>query len=790
MAREFTVRSGDLEILFNERGGGFPDSVAVTEFGGAKRTVLPAGKQFLEIEFADGRVLRPAFPDDAQVLRYEENSAQCVEFVDLPGVDRQGKTHDFIRISLKHEFFADGTAFTRAFFLFSCAGAPVVTRCELVYEPDFSGFDELRYHCFNRFSVCDATVIQQLLQSRFLPAGEAQTFDGIFGSAGFHARRAHGPSLYCEFFVEGGNGVSGKKGESASGIRWRDDRHPVLHWNFAAKPTDNFYWRNQWGWIVRPAARTRHTPPLPMYHWMDNFDRYPHAEELDAICRSGVGVLILHECWRSDAQDGGVPFDIAAFRKLVENAHARGIRVCVYMRGNEKSVHEDGCSWFGRYLRRDYDGLYMDYGGPYSECVPPDESYPEGQILFRAHYLKYRRLRETVGPEGLLYSHTGPFYSALGMAMVDGYTSGEGERGILIRGRAEHEYYGMCGYGSGSMWTAAFPEYGSPRMTPFLAFSGQAPHAPLGFASFSSSLSHPRVPGITDRAFRDLWTLWNVFRDERDVAVLNDFNSAGVFPDEPRIGHYLMISHDRSRALLVVTNFDENAERTAAAAVDWSRTGFTPGEMTALGFDGAHGVTAHPGKSEVTLEPNQVAGFLFAAPGRKPEPPPCPDPMDPAELPSGKSYLETVARQRAMRETPLKGKEVYLTISNVGSDLCASYEPSLLDDLYDMRHELIEFLPDGNIRSYGYLERHGLHEQPSGDYIDRKRNTSYRLPLRPLLGPGRHDLAIRNWHQGELFYSWIVAVLENDRGESFRFRFCNELEPDRAFLHFPVELQD
>ena len=164
--------------------------------------------------------------------------------------------------------------------------------------------------------------------------------------------------------------------------------------------------------------------------------------------------------------------------------------------------------------------------------------------------------------------------------------------------------------------------------------------------------------------------------------------------------------------------------------------------------------------------------------------------MDPAELPSGRDYLEMVAQQRAMRETPLKGKEVFLTIANVGSDLCASYEPTLLDDLFDMRHELIEFLPDGEIRSYGYLEQHGLHEQPSGDYIDRKQNVSYKLPLSALLGPGRHELAIRNWHQGELFYSWIVAVLENDRGESFRFRFCNELEPDRAFLHFPVELQD
>ncbi|MBR2344824.1 MAG: hypothetical protein IKA71_03455 [Lentisphaeria bacterium] len=788
--RNITIQSGDLEILFNEHGGAFPDSVTVTEFGGKKRTVFPAGKQYLEIAFADGLVLRPAFQADAEVLQYVENSAQCVEFINLPGVDQHGNLHDFIHISLKHEFFDDGTAFTRAFFISDISQERTICRCELVYEPDFSGFDELRYHCFNRFGTCDATVIQKLLQSRFLPAGLEQSFDDVFGSAGFHARRQNGPSLYCEFFMEGGNTVSGKPGENNSGIRWIDDRHPVLYWNFASKNTDNFYWRNQWGWIIRPATRFRHTPPLPMYHWMDNEDRYPHEEELDAICRSGVGVLILHECWRSDAQDGGIPFNIAAFRKLIENAHVRDIRVCVYMRGNEKSVHEDYCSWFHRYLQYNYDGLYMDYGGPYSECVPPKESYPGGQILFRDHYLKYRRLRETVGPEGLLYSHTGPFYSALGMAMADGYTSGEGERGILIRGRAEHEYYSMCGYGSGSMWTAAFPEYSSPRMTPFLAFSGQAPHAPLGFASFSSSLSHPRVPGINDHAFRDLWTLWNNFRNERDITVFNDFNSGSIFPEEPQIGHYLMLSRDRSRALLIVTNFDKNNIQVASSALQWNNTGFIPGEMATLEFEAHHRLVTTCGKTQTALKPNQVAGFIFAAQEQKLELPAVQDLIDPMDYPSGKSYLEMVAEQRSFREDPPRWQEAYLTIRNNRSEFPASYENSLLDDLFDMRHEVIEFLPDGSIRSWGFLEQHGLHKEPSDDFIDRKHCESHRLSLRPLLGPGEHHLAIRNWHQGELFYSWIVAELSDGKGESRIFRFCNELEPDRAFLHFSVILAD
>ena len=36
MKRNIVIHSGDLEILFNEHGGAFPDSVTVTEFGGSK----------------------------------------------------------------------------------------------------------------------------------------------------------------------------------------------------------------------------------------------------------------------------------------------------------------------------------------------------------------------------------------------------------------------------------------------------------------------------------------------------------------------------------------------------------------------------------------------------------------------------------------------------------------------------------------------------------------------------------------------------------------------------------
>ena len=119
----------------------------------------------------------------------------------------------------------------------------------------------------------------------------------------------------------------------------------------------------------------------------------------------------------------------------------------------------------------------------------------------------------------------------------------------------------------------------------------------------------------------------------------------------------------------------------------------------------------------------------------------------------------------------------------------ASYETSLVEDLRDVRHELIEFLADGTVRSLGFLGRRALTSAPEDDYIRLAGEKSARLALLPLLGTGFHRLAIRSRHQGEPFYSWITATLDNGGSEHFRILFRNELETDRSCLHFSVFLQ-
>ncbi len=783
------IETEELLILFNLNGGtGFPDRIAVREFGGKTTCLLAPGSNTLEVEFEDGTILTPGIFPGCDIQHYRQEDAEYVEFTGLPGMDAYGKRYDQIRFSLKHEFRSDGTAFTTAFFLLNRSLVGKITRCELKYEVAFQGFDELRWSFFPQYTEIDASIIQALNHSRHLPAGDSRSLEkGLFAMTGFYARRNAGPSLYAEFFVEGGNSVSGKREENSSSLRWTTPETARISWNFQTVPTDGFYWRNQWGWVIRPACRKRVHPPFTMYHLQDNIHRYPDITETDAIIAAKPDVVVFHESWRLDAQNGGVPFDAKIFRRLVEHFHRHGIRVAVYIRGNEISVHEDACRWFHQYLRRDFDGLYMDYGGPFCEIVKPDEAFPEGRTLFREHYLKLRRLRETIGPDGIFYSHTGPFYSALGMNFMDGYTSGEGECGLLIRGRSIHEYYSMAAVAPGTLWSAAFPEYSSAKIIPFLAAAGQYPHSPLGTAAQSSSLAHPQVPGINDLNFRPLWKLWSTFRYEKDILYLSDFNSSGVFTPDPETGHYLMISEDGRKAIQILANFSGSA-KDISTGLNLPGYEFSAHPGKAIGFDPERNAVISDDSGTIRLDPLGIAGVLY-----------CPEEdrkdltarlleAEPPLSEPGRKWLSAVGSQKRLRIHPPAGKKLFLQVLIPETLERASYEKSLLDDLFDICLELLKQEKDSSYSTLCWIGRTSYTKECTDDYRREPGVPSVKIPLHELLGPGLHHLRITSFHQGEPFYSFVKALITDENGKTSEILFYNDLEPDRANLNFSVRL--
>ena len=110
-------------------------------------------------------------------------------------------------------------------------------------------------------------------------------------------------------------------------------------------------------------------------------------------------------------------------------------------RGDMVTNGSEGDAYVTQFVNNDVtaDNPYTNYAFLYkaiARCnqqlvnlykVQPDETYIDGRIHFRRHYMNLKKLRERIGPDGVFFSHTGPSYSALGMNFITGYVSGEGD---------------------------------------------------------------------------------------------------------------------------------------------------------------------------------------------------------------------------------------------------------------------------------------------------------------------------------------------------------------------------
>jgi hypothetical protein len=414
--------------------------------------------------------------------------------------------------------------------------------------------------------------------------------------------------------------------------------------------------------------------------------------------------------------------------------------------------------------------------------------------------LKLRNLRKCIGHDGVFFSHTGPVFSPIGMTggNVDAYVSGEGERGVMIRGRAEHEYFSSAFAVNGSMWTAAFPEYGTSKMVPFMAATGQFPHVNLGTQFASSSLSHPNEPGINVAPFRPLWKLWGLFSNQRDIGIFNDYNSYGTLThgDVDTAG-YLMVSKDKKSALLITADFT-GRNRKMTTNVDWKLTGFSPEKATCFKLSPTVG---SPGKPEeylshekftATVKGYGVSGWLLTHDVKSAQslleeyakPYPKYDDYD-------KAYFNDVEIQRRLRERPKASAELYLQIAT--PTLINSYEDSMWWELYKNAVQIGTFDINGKFEQIGWIGRNGFSktEPKPEDYV-WPGHVSDWIDLRKILPKGKHHIGLKSIQNGDPFYSFITATLSPSKDASdkkaYLIRFFNELEPDRAYLRFKIEL--
>ncbi|MEN8254924.1 MAG: hypothetical protein ABFR33_05580 [Verrucomicrobiota bacterium] len=178
------------------------------------------------------------------------------------------------------------------------------------------------------------------------------------------------------------------------------------------------YGSQDWPWCSVPTKQTFYQD-VQLASDPPSLDRVGEAADL------GANVLVIHQFWMKNGGSNGEPMadyrphDPEWFKAVIDRAHERGMRVAVYMRGVEQyCMYFD---FFEKYLKKDYDGLYVDWATPFAH------GFAKSSIKHSSVYNWFmftRALRERVGENGFLIGHS-TMQTAASYAAFDATITGE-----------------------------------------------------------------------------------------------------------------------------------------------------------------------------------------------------------------------------------------------------------------------------------------------------------------------------------------------------------------------------
>jgi len=234
----------------------------------------------------------------------------------------------------------------------------------------------------------------------------------------------------------------------------------------------------EWPWRSMPGTQSKHVPPR-------FFGGLPDPSRVDEAARRGADTMIVHQFWMRNPGSNNEPpadyqpLDASWLEAFVGRSHDLGMKVLLYMRGTEQ--HALYSDYFERFLRKDRDGLYVDWSCPYASGWSKASGL---HFSARNYFLFTRALRKRVGGQGLLLAHSS-MHSHVALASFDACLSGEGaaQRDSLLdsaEGCAGYGFLSGCGGHliSGNPYDR--PHFASPRAAAYAAALGMANHTPLG----------------------------------------------------------------------------------------------------------------------------------------------------------------------------------------------------------------------------------------------------------------------------------------------------------------------
>ena len=797
MKQNVSVEFSEYSLDFSPNSGGFPKQIMQNLRRGKVEQVVVSEKTWMRLQLADGSVCYPFLPEDMEPSRRQDpDGTTYLLFSGIPWRTDATILKDWT-LDIEYELHSDGVGFITATVINDGEAKPDVQDFWMQIPMNFGEDQNVLYHYWLRPQDTDSGAIQAYSQSIYneLSQKESMTVpDMLLPVMGFELGKAHRLYRRIEWFIE--EQVSLQEMDptnTKTRLDWTE-KGPVLTYSFAAKGmkcTNNPYvWTNRFGFTLTQTPKVRKKAPVRLYHQMDAYTRYPSDAQIAKMAAEGADMLILHEAWRKNMRNGGAPWNEKEFRRVIDTCHRYDIRVAPYIRGNEDSAQENQCGWFDLYFKKNYDGLYVDYGGP--QCyVEKNGLYPGGRVGFHKLYKVIQSLRQQVGEDGTIILHIGPFFGGTVLpSLVDAFCSGECEKGKMIETRDAHAHYSKSTMAPTSLWTAAFPSYRTSKICPHAVVTGQFPHVSLGVQNPSSSLANPVETGNATY-MRTIWRYFGLMKGESDISFANDVcdDSFRCDCDLTGVGEYTMTDGSR---LLLVGNFADHQRLCTIS-------GFTmPSEKQKCQCLFANEDTCRvepcdaAQQYEFTLPAYGTVGVLFFEENEKWQArlaefeKPYPE-KDEADI----AFDSEVQRMGQLRSEPMGGKKLYMQMYIPFSN--PTWEKPLWDDLYETTlYRLFATDSEGNRMDLGYVSKAGLTEDiPALEDRPWQTESSPWISLHDRLPAGCWNMELHAYRVDEDYYSLAEVHLKTAMNDNpVVLTYMGELDEDRSRLTFKISIYD
>jgi len=517
---KFTIETAAAVVEWDAGRGGQITGFAVDD-GAARRPLLRAGQVWPDLQFrlADGMVLRLA-----------EARAKLEILREMPGriafktsaVLGEG----LLRVDQQFEAFEEGAVFCEMVMQLEEGSAINLCNAAMELPVDISSAKNVRWGRYSRkpWNKYDPTCvhvfsINQLYMTLDKSAEGEELFPVASLDLGWEGVRFF--SNHVEFLLEDWTAVGDgprERTHSEAGMKegqWR------LRWDLYDGPpnrlADSYRYRNRWGllfgcprteagvdadparrnnvigcrishcmypyvrqsdewpWVVMPMKQT-------IYQDAQQFRGFPELERVDEVADAGANLMIIHQFWMSNPGSNGEPpadyrpADPKWLKAFVDRCHERGMRVALYIRGTE--MYSYYSSFFEDFLRKDWDGQYLDWTCPLAQGWIKASS-----LHFSAYnyFMFMRALRGRVGGGGFLIGHTGN-HAFINATHLDVCLAGEFSimHEVLLSDPQACAYYAMLSACGGHLLggdTADRKLFASPKATAFCAALGMTSHS-------------------------------------------------------------------------------------------------------------------------------------------------------------------------------------------------------------------------------------------------------------------------------------------------------------------------